>query len=198
MLSLCTKLGLCGETQMDGNFVEHMSKYGLSFGTKEEFMFRQELYLAQDKVFSEINANPLHTFTVGHNHLSTWTKEEKKRLLGAKIPTTKAEPTILSEEGLERTRKVDWRKKGAVNAVKNQGHCGSCWAFSATAAIEGHHFIKSGELLSLSEQEMVDCSKENNGCHGGLQSAAMHWVNQNGQALETSYPYTATDNTCQY
>merc|ERR1719272_686561 len=62
---------------------------------------------------------------------------------------------------------VDWRNKGAVNAVKNQGSCGSCWSFSANMAMEGAHFVKTGSLLSFAEQQLVDCSKQNHGCSGG-------------------------------
>ena len=62
---------------------------------------------------------------------------------------------------------IDWRKKGAVNAVMNQGHCGSCWAFSATASLEGSYFVKNGKLLNFSEQQLMDCSTKNNGCRGG-------------------------------
>ena len=98
---------------------------------------------------------------------STMTKYEAKRLNGFKMPPTSEiqEPTYLDESNL--TDAVDWRAKGAVNAVKDQAQCGSCWAFSATAAIEGEHFIRTGTLLSLSEQQFVDCDTSSYGCQGG-------------------------------
>ena len=148
-------------------FVQHIADFGLSYGTVEEYNFRLGLFNAVDAEINEINANPENTFTVGHNFLSTMTKDEKKRLLGYRGPQNVSEETVvvLSEEGLADS--VDWRTKGAVNPVKNQGQCGSCWAFSATAAIEGHHFIATGTLLSLSEQEIVDCDTSSYGCNGG-------------------------------
>ena len=86
---------------------------------------------------------------------------------GFKMPSSfeEQEPTYLDDSNL--TASVDWRTKGAVNPVKNQGQCGSCWAFSATAAIEGEHFIKTGTLLSLAEQQFVDCVRTCSGCNGG-------------------------------
>lgn len=148
-------------------FVEHCAHHSLSYGTSEEYLFRQGVFMAHDEYLNTINSDQNNTFTVGHNQFSTLTTGEKKKFLGAKVPAEWADavPTILDETNLATS--VDWRTKGAVNAVKNQGQCGSCWAFSATCAIEGAHFIKTGTLLSLAEQEIVDCDTQSSGCSGG-------------------------------
>jgi len=93
---------------------------------------------------------------------------------------------------------IDWRTKGAVNPVQDQGQCGSCWAFSSTAAMEGAHFIKTGSLLKLSEQELVDCDPQSEGCNGGLEIYAFAYLKTHGQELETDYKYTARTQTCKY
>jgi C1A family cysteine protease len=146
-------------------FIEHMSTHGLSFGTQEEFEFRMSLFAKKDAEINEINATE-ENFTVGHNFMSTWTAFEYKKLLGYRGQAGEGERNYVSLEE-SNDAEVDWRTKGAVNAIKNQAQCGSCWAFSATCAVEGAHFLKSGTLLSLSEQELVSCDTTCYGCGGG-------------------------------
>ena len=176
MLHLCKAAGFLNihsshcekKMEMKSAFNEHIAAFGKSYGTKEEYHFRMRIFQQKEQEINEINAQEGNTFTVGHNQFSTWTQEEYKQLLGFKAPAGfNASENVTMLDDTDLADSVDWRTKGAVNAVKNQGQCGSCWAFSATAAIEGHKFIADGTLLSLAEQEFVDCDTSSYGCQGG-------------------------------
>ena len=146
-------------TLQEQTFLGHLAEFGLSYVTKEEFQFRFSLFQKLDAELEKINSNEEFTFKVAHNQFSTWTDDEFEKLLGDKSISQeqKGQFTILDESKVSATTSIDWDKKGAMNPVKNQGQCGSCWAFSATGCMEGRNFIKTGKLLNLSEQQLVDC-----------------------------------------
>ena len=146
-----------------------------------------------------------HSYTLGMNAFADLSPEEFVRgVVGtAKISPRRAEPTA---DGTTATSvvaallppAVDWRANGAVTEVKNQAQCGSCWAFATTGAVEGVNAIYSGELVSLSEQELLDCDRENEfGCEGGNIDFAFEWIVSNsGITTEADYAYLAVDEAC--
>jgi cathepsin F len=183
---------------VEREFVQHIAEYGKSYATKEEYQFRLALFAEKHAAIAEHNSEN-GSFILGHNQFSDWTETEYKKLLGFKKrrdhQVKGSNFTILDTENTPTS--IDWRERGAVNAVKNQGQCGSCWAFSATAAIEGAHYMQTNQLLRLSEQQLVDCDRQSEGCNGGLQEYAMDYIESNQQELESDYPYTGKDGTCQ-
>jgi cathepsin L len=102
-------------------------------------------------------------------------------------------------EAIDYPDSVDWRNNGVVTPVKDQGQCGSCWTFSTTGVLEGFHALQTGQLLSFSEQQIVDCaSSAGEGCSGGWPYLAVQYAAQTGLDQESEYPYTAQNGNCQF
>jgi len=168
--------------------MEHVAEHSLSYGTVEEFNFRQDIFNKVHEEIVAINSSPNMTHEVGHNFLSTWTTGEKKRLLGYNGLGEYKQATILEETN---GNSINWIDEGAVNSVQNQASCGSCWSFSATAAVEAAHHKATGKLEKLSEEQLVQCSKRNNGCNGGSMALAFKFLESTAQVSEKQYPYTS-------
>eukprot|EP00731_Ephydatia_muelleri_P025801 Em0017g884a len=173
------------------------------YSTEMEELTRHIIWQSNKKYIDEHNAHEkVFGFTLGLNKFCDLSSAEFGRIyngLKGAPPKSLAKPVTFS--GVNLPDSVDWRTKGFVTPIKDQGQCGSCWAFSAVATLEGQHFNATGKLVSLSEQNLVDCStaQGNEGCNGGWPDWALNYVISNGGIdTESSYPYAAQDETCQY
>lgn len=153
-------------TEAERAFINYVSEFGRTYGTKEEYAYRLQVFAQNWEDLVSHNSQNDAGYFKAINEYSDWTPEEFKRLKGALYkPNTSR--TLLFSDNEAVPNAVDWRQQGAVTGVKNQGSCGSCWAYSTTGAIEGIYKIRTGSLLSFSEQQLVDCSRVNYGCGGG-------------------------------
>jgi len=202
--ALAALLGVASAVDKDTEmaFISFIAENGKSYGTREEYEFRLAQFSKKVEFVQQHNALNADDHFVGINHMADWTDHEYKKLLGFKHHNKKAHKKhhkhVESVNVSDIPASVDWRTLGAVTPVKNQAQCGSCWAFSATGAMEGRYQIKNNTLVSFSEQQLVDCSKAqgNEGCNGGLMNNAFTYAESNTMDKEDSYPYTGRDGTC--
>ncbi|CAL5085388.1 unnamed protein product [Urochloa decumbens] len=196
-LALTLATVLCAGTVMgDGvpmldRFRAWQVTYNRTYSTPAEFQRRFQVYTGNVEFIESTNRLSL-SYVPGENQFADLTNDEFRAtytMRPREVPNSSRRGFF--DNAGEAPDSVDWRTQGAVTPVKDQQACGSCWAFAAVASIEGLHKIKTGELVSLSEQELVDCDRggDDLGCAGGFPSSAMKWVAGNGGlASDSAYP----------
>lgn len=197
---------------------EFKDRYNKKYANTVEDKFRFELFVQNKLKIATHNrrqANGLHSYTLGLNKYADMSHHEFVSIMNGYKPELRQNtsledlhPKVVGEYNSlnvepngEMAKYVDWRLNGYVTPVKDQGQCGSCWAFSSTGALEGHYAKKIGAAVDLSEQNLVDCSKKygNMGCNGGLMENAFKYIRDNhGIDTEESYPYEGHDDKCRF
>jgi len=190
--------------ELDTHWAHYKRQFGKHYDETQDIIRR----VAWEKSVAMIQEHNLgadmgeHSFHLGINQFADMIDNEAAQLRGYRMSNRPRNGSaFLVPNNVVIPDAVDWRDHGYVTPVKNQANCGSCWAFSATGALEGQHFRKTKKLVSLSEQNLVDCSTNwgNNGCNGGLMDNAFQYIYDNkGVDTETSYPYEARDDTCRF
>ena len=166
--------------------------------TGSEYSLRFGIFMANSRLVESHNRKS--TFRVSLNKFAAMTPAEYRSLLGRR-PTISRQERNVKPITADPPAECDWRTKSVVNAVKDQGQCGSCWAFGTIQACESAHAIKHQTLLDLSEQNLVDCVSTCSGCNGGLESEALDYIllEQDGLLmLQSDYPYHAVEGTCKF
>jgi C1A family cysteine protease len=188
-------LRLCDSNMCQPTFDQWTRRYNKQYSGPTERDYRESVYMSNLKMINVHNSGN-SSWTMGVNKFADLTAAEfKGRFAMGFNHTIGEEVANVTYDVSAPPASVDWTTKGAVTAVKNQEQCGSCWAFSTTGSVEGAWFLKNGTLVSLSEQQLVDCStaEGNEGCNGGLMDYGFEYIIKNkGITTEAAYPYTAT------
>jgi len=177
----------------EAKFVDFMKTHSIKATDGHHFIKMLQNF-ANNFDFIEKHNSEGHTFTLAINGYAHMSFEEwgQHMRFGLGMPVHEAAPLTHTFNATATPASVDWTTKGAVTPVKDQGQCGSCWSFSTTGSLEGAYFLKNGNLISFSEQNLVSCDTVDAGCNGGLMDNAFKWTKSNGGlCTEAAYPYTS-------
>jgi cathepsin L len=164
-----------------------------------EEQYRKNIFIRNLVKINEHNANPSNTYTMGVNQFTDLTQAEFAALyLTLQVPSEQKVSKNIDVTTSSINGDIDWSAVGKVTPVKNQGQCGSCWAFSAVAAVESEVILYGHPEADFSEQQLVDCSRSygNQGCNGGWMDSAFQYIRDKGITSEAAYPYVARDQAC--
>lgn len=206
-----TPLLLEDEKTLWARFTNFQERFNKRYSTLEELETRFDIFRTNLRNIIEHNLVPNQNFTLGINQFTDLTHEEFKTQFtgGYKMDVDRLKTNVdgyktnvgsygcntFTSTASGAPNSIDWRKKNAVTSVKDQGQCGSCWTFSSTGASEGAWAIKTGTLVDLSEEQLVECATGmpygSHGCNGGQMEGAFKYLIQNGQCALSSYPYTS-------
>lgn len=194
MMFLNTTVNVEDDSQVQ--FQAFKKQYNKKYGAQEDnyryTVFRQTL--ADIAAFNQLKGEEVMGITL----FADLTNEEFEATYLTQLQETEDLP-VAEFSAEEAADSVDWRSRGRVTDIKNQGQCGSCWAFSTTGVLEGYFHKTTGSLPNLSEQQLVDCAGiiyGNLGCNGGMPSRALNYVKSKGITTEAAYPYKAVKGSC--
>lgn len=201
-ISLAAKTAKWHDLTQGYDFSRYASEFGKFYSNSKEYQERKSIFESNLATILAHNSNPFSTWKMGVNHLTDRTEEEFNKLLGYKrqTHTPKYQSTYApkSTGSVSLPPYVDWREKGIISDVKDQGQCGSCWTFGTAETVESYYALATGQLPVLSEQQILDCTPNPNdcggtgGCGGGITDIAYEQIIElGGLTSEWMYPYTS-------
>ncbi|KAK8995953.1 hypothetical protein V6N11_076206 [Hibiscus sabdariffa] len=205
VIAVCIPHVMCRslpEASLSERHKQWMVEYGRVYKNDADKEMRFKIFKSNVEFIESFNAAGDRSYKLSINKFADQTNDEFRASRNGYIRsqglTTRKQTPFRYENVTSLPASIDWRQKGAVTPIKDQAQCGSCWAFSAIAATEGIHKLTTGQLISLSEQELVDCDKGvDQGCEGGEMEDAFEFIIRNhGIASEATYPYKGDDGTC--
>ena len=213
---------LSSDPTMFLQFQNFMKAYNKTYNSNAELQYRMQTFQNNYQQLQGILNTVNVTNTVGVTSLFDLTPQEFSKsflnlnitimdLIRAQTPSGSLKETLDKQYALEASQNcseslmsssmptsIDWRTRGALTPIRNQGKCGSCWAFSSVSNIQSSYFLKYGVLLNLSEQQLLDCNSLSSGCNGGIMQQAYDYLMKysNGQVSLANYPYLGYQSTC--